>query len=52
MQTRKLDEWNSMLEDFIEHPKSSANHLVFGMNKDQRNEARGKDGGKSTPTWV
>jgi hypothetical protein len=49
---KELDEWNSMLEDFIEHPQSSANHLVFGMNKDQRNEARGKDGGKSTPTWV
>ena len=52
IQMKELEEWNSMLEDFIEHPQSSANHLVFGMNKDQRNEARGKDGGKSLPTWV
>jgi len=52
IQIRELEEWNSMLEDFIEHPQSSANHLVFGMNKDQRNEARGKDGGKSVPTWI
>ena len=52
MKTRKRDEWNSMLEDFLEHPQSSANHLVFGMNKDQRSEARGKEGGKSVPTWV
>ena len=52
MKTRKREEWNSMLEDFLEHPQSSANHLVFGMNKDQRSQARGKDGGKEVPTWV
>ena len=52
MKARKRDEWNSMLEDFLEHPQSSANHLVFGMNRDQRSEARGKEGGKSLPTWV
>jgi len=49
---RKLDDWNSLLEDFIDHPKKSANHLVFGMNKDQILEARGKEDGKSLPTWV
>ena len=49
---RKRDEWNSLLQDFIENPESSANHLVLGMNKDQRNEARGKETGKPLPTWV
>ena len=49
---RKRDEWNSLLEDFIEAPHSSANHLVFGMDKDQRNKARGLEGGKEVPTWV
>ena len=49
---RKRDEWNSMLEDFIESPQSSANHIVLGMNKEQRNEARGKDTGKPLPTWI
>ena len=49
---RKRDEWNSMLEDFLESPQSSANHIVLGMNKEQRNEARGKDTGKPLPTWV
>ena len=52
IKARKRDEWNSMLEDFINNPQSSANHLVFGMNKDQRDLARGKDSGKSAPTWV
>ena len=49
---RKREEWDSLLEDIIERPQMSANHLVFGMNKDQISEARGKEDGKSLPTWV
>ena len=49
---RKLDEWNSMMEDMLDNPQSSANHLVFGMNKDQRDKARGLEDNKSVPTWV
>ena len=49
---RKREEWNSLLEDFIDSPQSSANHLVFGMNKDQRDLARGLENNNSTPTWV
>jgi len=49
---RKQAEWASMLEDFLESPQSSANHLVFNMDKDQRDQARGLDKGKPTPTWV
>ena len=49
---RKMEEWNDMIEDFIEHPHNSANHLVFAMDKEQRQKARGLEGGKSLPTWV
>ena len=49
---RKLEDWNSMLEDFLENPESSANHLVLGMNKDQRDQARALECNKSVPTWV
>ena len=49
---RKREEWNSMLQDFLENPQSSANHIVFGMNKDQRDKARGLDDGNPYPTWV
>ena len=52
MAQRKLDDWNSMMEDMMDNPQSSANHLVFGMNKDQRDQARGLEGGKSVPTWI
>ena len=48
---RKRMEWNQMLEDFIDDPQSSANHMVLGMNYDQRQQAKG--GGKnSVPNWV
>ena len=49
---RKRDEWNSMLEDFLDCPHRSADHLVLGMNKDQRDQANGIDSGKPVPTWV
>ena len=39
--TRKREEWEDLLRESIEHPQESANHLVFGMNKDQRQAARG-----------
>ena len=49
---RKRDEWNSILEDFLTSPTRSANHLVMGMNKEQRDQARGLEGNSSVPTWV
>ena len=52
IKTRKRDEWNSMLEDFLDNPHSSANHLVFGMNKDQRDKARNIENNSSVPTWM
>jgi len=37
---RKREEWNDILRASIEDPQGSANHLVLGMNKDQRQQAR------------
>ena len=52
VKTRKREEWYSILEDFIENPENSANHMVLGMNKEQRDKARGLERGKPVPTWV
>ena len=49
---RKREEWNSILEDFLTRPERSANHLVLGMNKEQRDEANGLDGDSPVPTWT
>ena len=52
IKTRKREEWDSILEDFIDSPHRSANHLVFAMNKDQRNKANKIEDNNSVPTWV
>ena len=49
---RRLEEFTSVLEDYLDRPQASANHLVFGMTKEQRDKARGLEDGKSLPTWV
>ena len=47
---RKREEWDDMLEAFVDDPQSATNHLVMGMSVEQRREARGKDTGKAV-TW-
>ena len=51
IKNRKRDEWNSMIEEMIDDPQASANHMVFGMNLDQRQQARGNSK-NSIPNWV
>ena len=48
---RKRDEWNDMLVAFIDDPQSETNHLVLGMNLDQKRQARGKTK-NSVPNWI
>ena len=48
---RKREEWDDMLEQFIENPQAATNHLVLGYDVDQRRQARGNAGGKRVPHW-
>ena len=48
---RKMDEWNDMLEGFLDDPQSETNHIVLGLSMDQKRQARGKTT-NSVPTWV
>jgi len=53
VKARKAEEWQSMLQDYLDNPTASADHLVLGMNKDQRDAANRIDTGQSSvPTWV
>jgi len=53
VKTRKAEEWQSMLQDYLDNPTASANHLVLGMNKDQRDLAnRIEKTNSSVPNWV
>ena len=45
---RKREEWNDILRASIENPQESANHLVLGMTKEQRQQARQN----GVYTWV
>jgi len=38
---RKRDDWNDLLEAFIDDPQSATNHLALGMTTEQRKQARG-----------
>jgi hypothetical protein len=48
---RKRLEWNAMIEEMIDDPQASANHMVLGMNLEQRQQAKGNSK-TSVPNWV
>ena len=48
---RRREEWNDLLEGFIEDPQATTNHLAFGMNKQQRQQSRGMNGNR-VHNWV
>ena len=49
---KKQEEWNDILQGFLDDPQSSANHLVLGMDVEQRQQARIKTSNKDAPNWV
>ena len=48
---RKREEWDDMLQAFLDDPQTETNHLVLGMTMDQKRQARG-NGKNSVPNWV
>jgi hypothetical protein len=48
---RKKEEWDNMLAEFLDDPQASANHMVLGMNLEQRNEARGLEDNNHGYNW-
>ena len=37
---RKREEWNDMIENFLDNPQQMTNHLALGMSMEQRKKAR------------
>jgi len=52
MKQNKIDDWNDMMDAWVDDPEQAANHMAFGMSLEQRYEARGLAGKKTVPTWV
>ena len=48
---RKRQEWEDILDAFLDDPQASANHLVLGLNMEQRQQALGNADGNSVPNW-
>jgi hypothetical protein len=49
---RRQEDWQDMLESFLDDPQQAVNHLAFGMTLEQRKKARGLQTKKPVPTWV
>ena len=48
---RKREEWQDSMDEWKDDPTAAANHLVFGMNLDQRKKSRQISGSKLA-TWT
>jgi hypothetical protein len=48
---RKQEDWQDILDSWLDDPQSAANHMVFGMDLGQRQKARGLAGKGGTPRW-
>ena len=49
---RKQEDFQDLIESWLDDPESACNHMVLGMDLDQRKRARGLVGRKSVPNWV
>jgi hypothetical protein len=45
-----MEEWNDMLLQWQDDPQAAANHMVLGMDINQRRQATGNPK-SSVPTW-
>ena len=49
---RNQQDWLDMNEAWLDDPQSAAQHMVFGMDLEQRQKARGLKTDKNLHTWV
>ena len=49
---QKRDDWNDMMDAWLEDPQSAANHLCFGMDLNTRRQARQESGKSQVSKWI
>lgn len=49
---RKQEDWDDMMQAWLDDPQMAANHMAFGFDIHQRQQARQLSGKKSVPHWV
>jgi len=49
---RRQDDWNDLMDAWLDDPQAAASHMAFGMSLEQRQKARQLAGKKTHHTWV
>tara|TARA_B100001063_G_scaffold215666_1_gene216792 strand:- start:536 stop:2263 length:1728 start_codon:yes stop_codon:yes gene_type:complete len=49
---QKRDDWNDMMDAWLDDPQSAANHLCFGMDLNTRRQARQESGKSQVSKWI
>ena len=49
---KKQEEWQDMIESWLDDPEAAASAMAFGMDLNTRKKARMLSGKKTVPTWV
>ena len=49
---RKKEDWDDLMEAWLDDPQQACNHMMFGFDLDMRKKARQEQGKSSVPTWV
>jgi hypothetical protein len=52
VKARRQEDWQDILETWMDDPQSAANHMVLGFDLDMRQKARGGDRKSAVPTWT
>ena len=52
MKLQKHEDWVDMIEEFLDDPQAATDHMVWGMNLEQRRQSRQEKTNKVVPTWV
>ena len=51
MKLSRQDDWNDIMQAYLDDPQQATNHLVFGMDLNTRQKARLKNGDKTVHSW-
>jgi hypothetical protein len=52
VKARRQEDWQDILDTWLDDPQSAANHLTLGFDLSQRQKARGGAKGGAIPKWV
>ena len=52
VKARRQDDWQDILDTWLDDPQTAANHLTLGFDLSQRQKARGVKKGGAIPKWV